>query len=136
MLSVSAFGWRTDEFLFLTASERDAIFDELAKGCAGKVTGRLLLRSKLPPSVTFGSTERHIHQWLAELRPAAELAKRVAIIVQKVNQLSLFNDFISTGVFGVTVAVPSSGVKAALDAHVLPVVTETVVVEELQDLIA
>jgi hypothetical protein len=136
MLSVSAFGY-ADEFLFLTATERDALMADCAKDSEGKLTGRFLLRSLTSSSVAVGpSLGTHLHLWLAEVRPAEELAKRVDTIVQKLNQVPVCAEFIRTGIFGITIAVPSRGVKAALDGRKFPVPTAAVVVDELQDLIA
>ncbi len=132
MIAASHLGWRTGEFIFLTRSELDALAAELTPNSEPlKHHGRLLLRS----SRTAGpghDLEWHLHFWLAEFKPAEQLARRIEVIAKQLpGSAPLFEAAKEMGLLGVTVAVPSVGVKATLEAMSFPLEVSPVVVEDL-----
>jgi DNA-binding PadR family transcriptional regulator len=136
MLSISSVAWKTSDYLFPTNVERDSFLAELAENSSmAKVHARLFLRlNKTQDRRDNSAQETCIHYWLAELRPPNDLQKRTEIIVQNLLRIGIFLELNHVGLFGITIAVPSHGVKASLDASSFPVSTETLVVEELQNL--
>jgi hypothetical protein len=135
MLAVSALAWRTDEFLFLTKSEMEALLAGLTSDPEPpKVSGRFVLR----PVKTAGDnppvSELRLHAFLAEMRPAEELVKRASVIVQNLKRGHIFAELIQARLLGLTIAVPSRGVKTSLTGKPFEIETSIVIVEELQDL--
>jgi hypothetical protein len=137
MLAVSALAWRTDEFLFPTKGELEGLLSSSeSDSVKPRLTSRFVLRPVTAGGIKAGSTsELHLHAFMAELRPAEELAKRIEIIVQQSGRSTVLAGLIQSGLFGVTAALPSRGVKASLETKSFAVETALVVVEELQDLI-
>jgi hypothetical protein len=139
MLSLSCVAARSDEYLVLTKEESDRTLNELFNECeTPKLIGRLVLR--FAPN-THNSSERAnretcLHQWLAELRPANELQRRVETIVANLSRNRVFADLISARVFGITIAVPNKAVKQSFESKTLSIETNLLVVTELQDLFA
>jgi hypothetical protein len=138
MLAVSALAWQTEEFLFLTKSEvEDLLGNSGPDSAMPRLTSRFVLRPVKADGDEAGAvSELHLHAFLAELRPADELARRVEVIFQQATRNPLLAVLIQVGLFGVTVAVPSPGVKASLKARIFPFETSVVVVEDIQDLVA
>jgi hypothetical protein len=137
MVSVSACAWKSEEFDFLTLERRDSLLRQITgKSDHGNVSGRLLLRKiKLEATSDHQASEWHLHYWLAELRTADELTKRINVILQNLSRTPIFEELIAAGIFGVTIACPSPGAKASLEAKSFGVETTVVVIEELQHLV-
>lgn len=137
MLSVSSFGWRNPDYMFLLNSERDVLMGDLTGGAElPKITGRFFLRSLHKGELHATQDETRLHYWLAEIRPAGDLAKRVSIIVENTNRVQVFSNLMKTSLFGITIAVPTRAVKVSLDRKSFPLPTEIHVVPELQILIS
>jgi hypothetical protein len=133
MLGVSALAWQTEEFLFPTKAELEELVATLAPAEENpKLTSRFVLR----PVIKCGETELHLHAFMAELRPASDLARRVGVVLSNLRSSAVFRDLLHLGLLGFTIVVPSRGVKSSLERNSFEVETSIVVVEELQDLIA
>ena len=138
MLAVSTLAWRMEEFLFPTKAELEELLGSSGPDSSKpRLTSRCVLRPvKTDGDNTGAASELHFHAFLAELRPVEEMAKRIEIIIQQASRSAVLAGLIQTGLFGVTAAVASRGVKATLEGKTFAVQTSLVVVEELQDLIA
>lgn len=135
MIASGACGWRTQEFIFLTRSELDALVEKLSPLSKPlKHHGRFILRA-FQAEGTEPKEQRiewHLHFWLAEFKPAEQLAQRIEVIARQLPKSApFFEDAKQMGLLGVTVAVPSAGVKTTLDAVTFPLEVSVVVVEEL-----
>lgn len=135
MVASAACGWRTQEFIFLTRSELDALVEKLSPLSKPlKHHGRFVLRA-FQAEGTESKEQRikwHLHFWLAEFKPAEHLAQRLEVIANQLTKSApFFEDAKQMGLLGVTVAVPSAGVKTTLDAVTFPLEVSVVVVEEL-----
>jgi|ERR1041385_1484752 hypothetical protein len=136
MIAVSTLAWR-DEFLFPTKAELDDLLAELARGSEWpKHNGRFVLRPVTTAGPNGPVTEFRLNAFLAELRPADELVKRAGVIVQNLSRSILFAELIQARLLGLTIAVPSHGVKTSLAGKLPEAEASIVVVEELQDIIA
>jgi hypothetical protein len=133
-LSVSALAWKKDDFLFPTRSE----FERLLKDLGGE-------QIQVPPRVTRSrfvlrtmkgehQPEMRLDYWLAELRPAAALASRAEVVAINIAAVPVFKRLIAAGLFGISIAVPTNGVRATLETNALSIPAHIVVVEELQHL--
>ncbi len=126
-------------FIFLTKAELEELLAKLAPDSERpRLTGRFVLRlvKAADGNSSASSSELHLHAFLAELRPADDLARRAGVVIDSLRRSPVFRDLIQTNLLGLTLAVPSRGVKASLEAKSFAVETSIVVVEELQDLIA
>jgi len=133
MISISAVAWNRDEFLFLTQAELSALLQELQPRCeVSRLPGRFLLRSA-KDSETESNTFR-LNYWMCEIRPAESLRRRVQVVAENLARNAVFAELMSTRQFGMSIAVPSLGVKASLEQGDFPVDSEVLVVEELQEL--
>lgn len=134
MLAVSALAWQTEEFLFPTRAEVEELLASFAPDAEKpKVTSRFVLRRVATDS---GEVELPLHAFMAELRPADELARRAGVVLGGLRRSTVFRDLLQAGLLGLTIAVPSRGVKASLSSKPFETETSIVVVEELQDLVA
>lgn len=135
MVATSSCGWRTDEFVFLTRVEFIAICEQLYPGFRiERFPGRFLLRTikRSTANSEKPESEAHLHFWLAEFKPAEQLARRVEVIVEHLTKSNpFFEEAIRAGLFGITIAVPTAGVKATLEQKTFPVETSIVVLDEL-----
>jgi hypothetical protein len=137
IVSVCAVAGDTDKYLFLTREESQKTLSALGHvGEIPKLPGRLVFRSvELRDETGRINCETHLKLWISELRPPEHLAKRVHIIAENLQRHAVFARLIEARVFGLTLAVPSLGVKASLEILPFPVPTEICVVEELQSLL-
>lgn len=128
MLATSSCAWRTDEFQFLTRQEFDALCVELFPGFSmERHQGRFLLRR-----ASSQLSEAHLHFWLAEFKPAAQLAARVVAIINALTKTSpLFSELNRRGLFGISIPVPTEGVAETLRLKALPTNISIVIVPEL-----
>lgn len=129
-VAASHCGWEKDRFVFLTRQEWLALGSELSPGFAmERQQGRFLLRrvSSHPP------VTHRLQFWLAEFKPAVDLARRVhAISNALVKAHPLFPELIQRDLFGISVAVPTQGVADTLLNHrPFPVPVDPIVVPEL-----
>lgn len=135
MVAASSCGWRTDEFVFLTREEFVLICEQLyPEFKIARFPGRFLLRTIKRPTRNSEEpqSETHLHFWLAEFKPAEQLARRIEVVVEHLTKSSpFFQEAIHAGIFGITVAVPTEGVKATLDQKKFPIEITIVVLEEL-----
>lgn len=130
-LSVSGVAWH-GQLLFPTSNE----FDEILKDLAGEkaeisprvAQSRFVLRS------LEQDTEIRVDYWLAELRPAVDLVRRAEVIAKKLNAEPIFAKLSRARLLGLSVAVPSDGVRQTLARYTFALPTEIVVVEELKHL--
>ena len=138
MIAVSSLAWRTDEFLFPTKTELEELLAGLAPDSEKpKPAVRFVLRPvKADGDNGRSSAVLHLHAFMAELRPADDLARRAGVVLDGLRRSAVFRDLIQARLLGFTIAVPSRGVKASLEGKPFEIETSIVVVEELQDLIA
>jgi hypothetical protein len=136
-LSISSFAWRQD-ISVLSTSERSALLQRLSPAeDVSKIPGTFVLRTFQIPTPTNGTTtETHLHYWLAEIRPADQLVRRVEVILQHLQICKPFSALMELGLFGVTVIVPTNEAKETIQQHKCSIHLEVLVLEELQDLIA
>lgn len=137
MLSVASFAAKSEEFVFPTHEEMNAVLSELTgTNITLKVPGRFVWRFSGPAPDTAKS-DVCFHYWLAEPpRPADKLAKRVQVVFEKLIQNKAIADLVELGLFGFTVVVPSEGFRATFNTYRFPVETDTVVLPLLQPLFA
>lgn len=132
-VAASHCGWEKDRFVFLTRQEWLALGSELSPGFAmERQQGRFLLRR-----VSVDPPETHyLHFWLAEFKPADQLARRIHAISSALTKANpLFPELIQRDLFGVSVAVPTQGVADTLLNHQpFPVPVVPIVVPELAPL--
>lgn len=133
MLAASSCGWKLDEFVFLTREEFVVICTQLCPEFQmAKFPGRFLLRTIKRTTDNSEQAETHLHFWLAEFKPAEQLARRIEVIVEHLTKSNaFFGEAIRAGLFGITVAVPTAGVKATLEQKKFPIETSIVVLDEL-----
>lgn len=138
MLAVSALAWRTEEYLFPTKAELEELLVRLVPSPEKpKLTGRFVLKLAVANTEDGGSaSELHLHAFIAELRPADDLARRAGVVLDNLQRHEAFQDLIQARLLGVTIVVPSRGVRASFIAKPFKCETSLVVVEDLQDLLA
>ena len=96
MLAVSTLAWRMEEFLFLTKPELDELLSKIAPDAEKpRHAGRFVLR----PAKTAGgeAPELHLHAFMAELRPAEDLARRAGVVLDNLRRSPIFRDLIRAG---------------------------------------
>lgn len=138
-LSVSAVAWKTEEFVFPKRIELEKLLGELASG-PPKVTiparlhaSRFVLRRGKSSDAT--GAEWHLNYWLAEQRTAEELRRRCQVVMQNLRTVPALAELMAADLLGVTIAVPSEGVRATIKTDGLPVPAEVLVVAELNHLL-
>jgi hypothetical protein len=135
MIAVSACGWRNTEFLFLTRQELVDVCTNLHPGFAmERFPGRFLLRTgtRHGNESELAAAETHLHFWIAEFKPAEQLARRIEVASQQLAKSSpFFAQAFRSGVMGISVAVPTAGVKATLKRSPFKIEVSIEVVQEL-----
>jgi hypothetical protein len=137
MLSASAFGV-SDEFIFLTRVELEALLRELSgENEATKTMGRFVLRRVGALSASEAKAiETHLHFWLSELRPAEELVSRIKTVAENLGRTEVFRDLIAARAFGFTVVVATESAKTHLSQKSFPAETKIETLAELQDIVS
>lgn len=130
-LSVSGVAWHP-ELLFPTRSELDEILKDLA-GEKVEIPPRVA-QSRFALRTLKVNSELRVDYWLSELRPAADLARRAEVIAKNLSAVPIFGKLSLAGLLGLSVAVPSEGVRHTLSGHTFSLPTEIVVVDELKHL--
>jgi len=134
MLSVSAVAWNTAEYRFPRRSD----FQELVKDLGGadvQIPARLATSRFVLRTLKNGQEEEtRLEYWLAELRPAEDLAKRAEIVAKNLKSTPPFAKLAQLGLLGISIPVPSDGVRATLSTHRLSLPTNIVVVQEMNHL--
>ncbi len=129
-VAASNCGWQKDLFVILTRQELLTLGSQLSPEFSmERNQGRFLLRR-----VSVGPPEtHHLHFWLAEFKPADQLARRIHAISSALTKANpLFDQLIQRGLFGISVAVPTQGVADTLLNHQpFPVPVHPIVVPEL-----
>jgi hypothetical protein len=117
-------------YQFLSQNELSSVIFALGGEPAPTPPGQFLLR-------TFRvgqELETHLHFFLGEIRTVEALAKRVVVTVEKLSELKFFRKLMELSLFGITIAVPSQGVKESLSAIQFSIPVDIAVVNAMQDL--
>jgi hypothetical protein len=98
MISISSLGWKLNEYIIPTQREWTDYLKRLSSDAAlPKTAGRFVLRIKPAETGSSLPPEAHVHYWLAELRPADQLVKRVETVVAHLKESKFFSELIELG---------------------------------------